>query len=232
MTISTNEKSIGLRYFDLGVAVTVVLAIFAGAVQFGIMKGRLDEIHGNVNVQLIKDELHEEAERLKSQIKSEAFSSGLPIGAVIASVLPPDKFSMIANNEPYTNLDFKKFSWVLAAGQKDLPLTCGFVEKTGKTELPDLRAVFLRGINFGRDDVFSDPDKERIPGSIQPHALQSHVHPYFDRYSHDRTPKDNGNWPEALRKDANERKETEPQANASTETRPNNAAVYFYIKVN
>ncbi len=83
-------------------------------------------------------------------------------GDELSTTEKADLFEVIANN------------WGIAA--------------TDMFKLPDLRGVFLRGVNINRDDVFSDPDIElRVPsgdgekndvGSFQGDIFGSHTHSY------------------------------------------------------
>ena len=42
--------------------------------------------------------------------------------------------------------------------------------------LPDMRGMFLRGVNGNRSDGYADPDNTRAVGSVQVDAIQSHNH--------------------------------------------------------
>jgi microcystin-dependent protein len=108
--------------------------------------------------------------------------------------------------------------------------------------IPDLRGVFLRGVNDDRNDAFKDPElNKRVrlrgdstlsndsPGSYQPSSIAAHTHPFIagggssgprDAVSIDTTyNSDHGLNPPI----------TGPQGSA--ETRPVNAYVHFIIKV-
>jgi len=65
---------------------------------------------------------------------------------------------------------------------------------TGKT--PDLRGMFLRGVNSGRADVWKDPDERGI-GSLQPDEFKSHTHTLheYSVYADPRKPYSVGSFP-------------------------------------
>ena len=164
------------------------------------------------------------AQAEKMQISQDQFMamlrSALPIGSILSSMLPPDQF----RNE-------QSKAWVLADGS----LTEGteYKKLTGQDRLPDLRGMFLRGMNQGRDDEFRDPDPNRKAGQPQGDEFKAHTHAYGDG-----APYRGG--ASGKRVDWNGYAATykeypPPFATASAgaeETRPKNAAVYFYIKVN
>lgn len=112
--------------------------------------------------------------------------------------------------------------------------------------LPDLRGLFLRGVNHGRNGAFSDPDAaqrvnyngavvgDRV-GSFQDDVFGSHNHPPFPGYNaighlreEDDNNADNGeSQPGSARGGS-------PSAtgwSGGRETRPKNAAVSYIIKV-
>lgn len=145
-----------------------------------------------------------------------------PIGSIIASVIPPSIF--IADNP----------GWRLADGAEVLKGTS--MERQIGSNLPDLRGMFLRGVNYGRDDNYSDPDADRPAGSLQEHALADHTHGLSviingnpdgsdDRFS--------GAYylihPDVNRRGNKQNLTTSSQNVASQETRPTNVAVFYYI---
>src|SRR5690606_30171510 len=68
--------------------------------------------------------------------------------------------------------------WVLADGTTQISLSA-----LGKLQPlsvpPDLRGVFLRGVNFDRSAETGDPDSTRTVGSYQEDALLKHGHPIY-----------------------------------------------------
>lgn len=125
--------------------------------------------------------------------------------------------------------------------------------------LPDLRGVFLRGVNGSRNDAYSDPDNSRIIGTLQGDEFKSHAHQnsvsmdgghshiYKPSYGDD-NPNDPGKsrrgnefgngsgdgviiGPNVSTSYENDHKHTVTiQPSGGNETRPKNAAVYYIIK--
>jgi hypothetical protein len=114
--------------------------------------------------------------------------------------------------------------WVLADGRTS---STEYFNATGKENIADLRGMFLRGLNAGRDDGKEDPDTSRVAGDDQAEELKSHTHTLKQ---HSLV----GPNPAAFLTFANF---NEPSATVpinytgGAETRPNNVAVYWYIKV-
>ena len=147
----------------------------------------------------------------------------LPKGAVAAFLTEPGADGYLPGSNS---------TWLLAAGQGDV----------NGVKVPDMRARFLRGIDFtvtGRDRTNLDPDGKRLPGSQQSDAFQGHTHltaiqegvssgsgggyaVAFDRTHGWAAPFPiSSPWPDSsgvLPRTANE-------------TRPANIAVFWYVKV-
>lgn len=139
----------------------------------------------------------------------------LPVGTVIAAMTPLDTLNEI---------------WALADGRA---ATTAYFEATGNSNIPDLRGMFLRGLNAGRDDGLEDPEGEdRVPGNYQADEVKSHNH-------------NNGVWNKILRVTGNwtagsaDNTSGEPDikypadmlAFGGSETRSKNSAIYWYVKV-
>lgn len=103
--------------------------------------------------------------------------------------------------------------------------------------IPDLRGLFLRGVNGERADDFKDPDWQQrrrqiptssasvnAPGSLQKSQFMSHAH-FVASGGGSSGPR------EALSVDTRVNGHTETKTSGGNETRPNNAYVYFIIKV-
>jgi hypothetical protein len=170
----------------------------------------------------------------------------LPIGTIIASMLEFEKFQDVAGN-----------TWKPADGRK-VSAKSKYAKLTGNTTLPDLRGMFLRGLNQfdpltgPRLDKYKDPDgRGRKAGKPQDDATSlpknkkspfkgmaasagDHSHVYF----------------KALRVGGRSGSEDRAASEASTtgsagdhthtvlitaggdsETRPVNIAVFYYIKI-
>lgn len=147
-----------------------------------------------------------------------------PVGTVIASVLSPDQHKKIDGT--FANC------WMPADGTR-LTERSQLEEVEGWDHAPDLRSVFLRGRNdlgglqgtqSAADRV--DPGGDRAPGSFQDDEYGSHKHSTMLQRA------DGGGGPIV----AYPKYDNPGAANIDTsksggrETRPVNAAVYWYVK--
>ena len=129
----------------------------------------------------------------------------LPLGTVIASYLSPEEMK-----EKY------KDTWVLCDGREVSP-SSKFRLFTGVKILPDLRGIFIRGLNEGRDDGKQDPDgQDRVVGSYQSDAIKKLI-------IHNRSFAGAVDGARAVKVETNK---------GAKETRPGNVALYYYIKIN
>jgi hypothetical protein len=152
-----------------------------------------------------------------------------PVGTVVASVLAPEEF--------FETVD--RGAWAPAQGGA-APAGSRYRQVVGDT-LPDLRGLFLRGLNTftpgaPRTDGNQDPDQRAVL-SIQGPAVQDHEHRLAhieeigfhlpDGASATRidaekgTPTKGRRWPT-----------TTLCTSCGRETRPRNAAVYYYVRIN
>ena len=107
--------------------------------------------------------------------------------------------------------------------------------------LPDLRGRFLRGVDSTPDDVKRDPDRNlrknsdgkvvgNQVGSLQEDALQTHNHPISGRVLPDAK-----SWVgpagSTFGTDGNISAKTEESPQKQSETRPENAYVYWIIRI-
>ncbi len=141
--------------------------------------------------------------------------TSFPVGTVVASYLTPQQMKEHFGDE-----------WVLALGQVVSTKTA-FYTITGKTKLPDLRGMFIRGLNAGRNDGKQDPaGNDRVVGDYQADAFQAHTHAI----------RVDGIWHRSFQGE-NGSPKTGYEASGLTgatggpETRAKNIALYYYIKV-
>jgi hypothetical protein len=151
--------------------------------------------------------------------------STLPVGTIVASMLDSASFRQIAGD-----------GWVLADGRSTASFLAYF-QVTGKANLPDLRGMFLRGLNAGRNDGRQDPETRLVSG-YQEDAFQGHWHSFNSA---------NGTVDNARPLAGSQGSSSDPGTYNSitnpiadgtngvprtgSETRPKNVAVYYYIKV-
>lgn len=184
----------------------------------------------------------------------------MPVGTIIASYLNFEQFNAAtANNErnPYKIWSDVYSNWAPCDGRSVEYSTLRKI--TGETTLPDLRGVFLRGLNtFDPNERTSvpqdqkDPDDTRKAGSPQKDALQNHKHEdtghthESDAISADNTKSDNNDQRDvtSLSKRAKinpakanigpavKVREQDADVRTDVETRPKNVAIYYYIRIN
>lgn len=185
----------------------------------------------------------EEADQLLDDALTTAKNNlDLPIGTIIGSMLAPDQFAaQFPGDSP---------CWKLADSSS---ANTEFRDVFNRLNLPDLRGVFLRGINEGRSGGFTDPDGEREAGETQSFSTAmpgnaftmdsagAHVHSssgWGD--SNEGEDADNGySGHHYLRANnsyqtvttASSGKHLHSISGGDDETRPGNVAVYWYIKV-
>lgn len=155
---------------------------------------------------------------LESQPTS-AIQASLPIGTVIASVLSPANFSHYYGQD-----------WIIADG-REINTRTKYFEMTGKSTVPDFRGRFLRGMNVGST---VDPQSNRQVGSTQEDSIINHTHTIASVTSKSHGPNNqhphgyqNGGYGLPVSSTGNV-----VGTVSTSETRPKNTSVYFYIKIN
>ena len=150
-------------------------------------------------------------------------------------MLDPHTFSKLVGDEG--SFDYKQSIWVPADG-REVPGSKYASEIS--TRVPDLRGLFIRGLNRTEPDrdrltepgssKWADPDgKNRQPGSLQVDSLATHRHetPGAHQVAAGRS-----YW--VLSHDV--ANTTQPRTttfwHGREETRPKNAAMFYYIKIN
>lgn len=157
-----------------------------------------------------------------------------PVGTVAASFLAPEQFAGSIGEKVGTGAT--KRTWILADG-RDVTGT-DYAKAADNNVVPDLRGMFLRGLNAGRSDgkedpgdLYTIPKYDRQPGHFQDQAVGIHDHEfawYPEKQGSSRLP---ATWYGGA---------TESQtdifnpirATPGPETRPRNVAVYYYIRIN
>jgi hypothetical protein len=170
-----------------------------------------------------------------SSIKAKINGIAVP-GTIVAYAGPLDEASLTnqgwlpCDGRPVRIADYKDL-------YKQIKSTWGNGDGVFTFNLPDLRGVFLRGVNGIRTDPFSDPDatnrvslldggnKKNNVGSYQPDEFKSHTHDikvYIKELG--------GNINGAGRGNVDGTNSNMVLANGGNETRPKNAYVYYIIK--
>jgi hypothetical protein len=143
----------------------------------------------------------------------------LPIGTILGSILNPDQFQQIFPGDASL--------WKLADSSA---ASVEFYAATLNSNIPDLRGIFLRGINCGKkgDTAFIDPDGDRKAGSFQRDMLKSHNHTLRQYIADPSYP--SGVW--NVFDNTNRTYNTGgTDYTGGAETRPKNVGVYWYVKV-
>jgi len=149
----------------------------------------------------------------------------------VASILNFEAFSReTRNNKANPDGDFwtaKYSKWCPADGRQVASSRYELI--TSSNTIPDLRGLFLRGINSGRTDGWRDPDGERQPGIPQMDTFKQHTHGFTYREPGDHGSSGQpGNGQGLVTVGGS----TGGADGGGTETRPKNAAVYYYIRIN
>lgn len=163
-----------------------------------------------------------------------SFSSSkeLPIGTIVSSMLDFTQFSFTTkNNEksPGNLWTSIKSKWAPCDGR--LVANSKYSILSSAIKAPDLRGVFLRGLNQFDGDEKTIPDpklinpEKKLVGEYQSDTLQSHNHSYTASLSSTKIRGDGGYAPE------------NPSAGTTgnfggAETRPKNVSIFYYIKIN
>jgi hypothetical protein len=176
-------------------------------------------------------------------------SDYLPVGTIIASCLKPDQFYDATKCNklcPGGVWRADKSKWSPADGRSVNGSKFATYNQLAEGKAPDLRAAFLRGLNTMDVNASGsapplpldrrDPD-ERSVGDFQKDSLQDHVHnnPPAGGFALD--------GPGGLKQEANNASKIQvsdstgsvkhqPSVNVSSETRPKNVAVFYYIRIN
>ena len=162
--------------------------------------------------------------------------ANVPIGTVIPSMADPEKVYRLQGLSP--GFDPKTSLWAPADG-RDVP-DSKYAENIN-ISVPDLRGMFLRGLNNidpskqPRKDGKQDPDSERKVNSYQSDIIARHEHSLSLRTS-TISPEINPGT-ENFHASQNLGAKIEIKTNSSgnwsgPETRPKNIAVYYYIRIN
>jgi len=142
---------------------------------------------------------------------SRAAAADLPVGTIVASMLEEPQFQKASGKD-----------WVLADGRTVTGTKYAGV--TGKTAIPDLRGMFLRGENGARADGNQNP-QAKLLGDYQEDA--------FKRHSHTVTQPRGVDGNRSGQQDAFYGAQTSSTGvTGGDETRPRNVTINYFIKIN
>nr|VFJ76046.1 MAG: hypothetical protein BECKFM1743C_GA0114222_109041 [Candidatus Kentron sp. FM]VFJ76103.1 MAG: hypothetical protein BECKFM1743A_GA0114220_109061 [Candidatus Kentron sp. FM]VFK14747.1 MAG: hypothetical protein BECKFM1743B_GA0114221_103381 [Candidatus Kentron sp. FM] len=168
----------------------------------------------------------------------------LPLGTIVQSILAWPEYVKAMNDKLV--FDAKINLWA-PCDRRDITGS-DLAALSKRTEAPDLRGVFLRGMNrFDPEEPGPVPGKQKDPtsgrkagGKVQPHSVGRHRH----ESKGERTKRNLTGFHYDPREDRDivrvgdagyfEDESNIPTSyhNPSGETRPNNVAVHYYIKIN
>jgi hypothetical protein len=177
-----------------------------------------------------KSTLADERPKIVEEARIGLSITGVPIGTVVASMLAPRDFARLVGDN--TNFDTRTAQWVPADGR---PVSGSKYASAATSTAPDLRGVFVRGLNYSEPDrdrsrqepQWADTDPERRPGSLQSDSLQQHAVVFPGR--HQVLTGNTGFWtlsPQVYNGAAS------VPVTGDRETRPRNIALFHYVKIN
>lgn len=167
------------------------------------------------------------------------FGKEFPIGSIITSILEWNSFSQITEDKASSEWDAKNSKWAPADGRNIS--ASKLTRKTGQATVPDLRGVFLRGLNtfdpfytnkpLNLNQLDPEGDK-RSAGDFQNDELKKHSHNLanaglaFSNGSYTTKAIDNS------KNEINLGSVKKIPEFGGKETRPKNVTVYYYIRIN
>jgi hypothetical protein len=171
----------------------------------------------------------------KAEIKRKGAVQGdLPLGTIISSYLTWNQFQKVTENNKESGGTWKSESSIWSPCDGRSVPNSKFASETSLTSVPELRGLFLRGMN---DFVFEDREiviggnNERDPeprklGSFQIDTFRTHAHQYETNKA--------GNSNSGTGNDPAKKSFTVATSTSSgdAETRPKNVAICYYIKIN
>jgi hypothetical protein len=169
-------------------------------------------------------------------------NSAIPVGTIVASLLQPHAFLKQVGDIAVFHPENSK--WILADGEKDIGASeYGKAALTAKS--PDLRGMFLRGVNLTRTDADPDGaaraaggfqgDATRLPPSAKITGNGAHKHSISAGAAErgwgqlEIGDGGGGGGPLSTGEDG---VHTHDLTGGDVETRPKNVAVYYYLKIN
>lgn len=175
------------------------------------------------------------------------FNKDLPTGTIIASYLNWTEFQVATKNNtsnPAGNLWSSRYSKWAPADGRQVP-NSSFQRITNQNNVPDLRGMFLRGLNqFDveypaiTDNERKDPDT-RSRGNLQSDDFKSHNHDASGKITGNVTGSNGTNDVD----EGSKKKNSDPmfpdkdvyvkvEYRGGAETRPKNIAIFYYIRIN
>lgn len=200
------------------ISLLLILAAQSASDTLAVFKSNTKAMAAEVNANFTL--LSARIDSLSKALAAANANNQLPIGTVAAFLVSPGADGYLPGSNS---------TWIIAAGQT-----------VGDITVPDMRGRFLRGVYYtvtGCSTTMIDPDGERTAGSVQEDAIQTHAH-----YTPIQTAVSNGagggysvafdnrgsGWNRFL---TSEPEKDTLKARISSETRPKNIGVFWYVKV-
>nr|VFK57506.1 MAG: hypothetical protein BECKTUN1418F_GA0071002_11184 [Candidatus Kentron sp. TUN]VFK65933.1 MAG: hypothetical protein BECKTUN1418E_GA0071001_11174 [Candidatus Kentron sp. TUN] len=179
----------------------------------------------------------EDREGLQLRISNRIPEKGPPVGTIFPSILAWPQYAVVAGDR--TGFDAGKNYWSPCDG-RGIPGS-RLADLTGNPNAPDLRGMFLRGLNqFDPEEPGpaaedrKDPDSGRKAGSFQGHNVGGHEHIYRGGSAEGIANANRGGDIDRVwwSGDDTQSWERKTENNPSGEARPANIAVHYYVKIN
>ncbi|MDY8137582.1 hypothetical protein [Aquimarina sp. 2201CG5-10] len=224
--ISANQaKVIAL----IGALVSIITVVIT---QFG---GLITSAQENKVISLVVEELSNSSVDTIEGKKIIRIYEPIPIGTIIPSVLSWKEFYKQVEGVKVTNFNAKHSKWSPADGRK--VEYSKYYQDVEKIEVPDLRGVFLRGLN-DFDPIYNN--KPKHPNQLDPYGDNRKVGHFQEDIikNHKHRVKGGSSSFRAISDERGKHVMSLPNYNVTEdsilikETRPKNRAVYYYIKIN
>lgn len=166
----------------------------------------------------------------------------VPIGTIVAwagnKTLLPEGW-LICNGDKISSTKYRELCEVLSDRWGPTTVNNNVIKEAS---LPDLRGMFLRGVNEGRTGQYADPDANNSrdyengnkPSSFKSNEVGSYQADKFENHTHKYATANGGtNKVSYPSKDAGtmaNMQENNTTSEGGSETRPNNAYVYWIIR--
>ena len=201
-------ESKGTKTSSMGIWIPVIVAIISGV--FALWQASLS------------GKSAQDAEKIVSS------NLPLPVGTIVASFLKPkDFYKQMDGRETF---DKNKSTWCFANGEENITNT-PYYDLSGSTKIENLQGYFLRGLD--KSGKIDPHGKQRSLGSKQKDALEQHIHHMTETITAAHAGNKAGNQGYQVGPKSSNFDKTQGIASdtISTETRPKNIAVNYYIKI-
>ncbi|HWM92474.1 MAG TPA: hypothetical protein VN493_17040 [Thermoanaerobaculia bacterium] len=201
---------------SIAAVVALVTSLISAGVTISVKSAELDSATKQATEgQRVAEDLLKSVREAEERLAKQA----VPVGSVVASMLDYNEFREIAGS-----------GWFPADG-RTVSTSSKYAVITGRTALPDLRGMFLRGLNEfetgkRRVDGSEDPDLRKV-GDYQQDNFRAHNHSYDLHWVGG-----NGSGIQSGGSYPRQSDSRQTSSSGDKETRPRNVALFYYVKVN